>query len=141
MKAIQKLSHWLRVKVHVAAAAVPTLTAALDSGDFHLDLAERKACVRSTQLDLASDEFDLLVFLLGHRKRIVTPRTFLATRWDSHRVHQAEFMPLLLRLRKKLEAQSGSGAYIRVEPWVFYRFDPVLQQPVARDPIALTKVL
>jgi DNA-binding response OmpR family regulator len=129
MGAIQKLSHWLRVKVRVAAEPVSSLSSALDSGDFHVDLAERRAYVRSTALDLAPDEFDLLVFLLGHRKRIVTPRTYLTTRWDTHGVHQAEFMPLLLRLRKKLEAQAGSGAYIRVEPWVFYRFDPGIGQP------------
>jgi DNA-binding winged helix-turn-helix (wHTH) protein len=82
------------------------------------------AACRELQLS-SEEEFDLLVFLAGHPKRLVTPRTRLATNWTGSALRQAEFMRVLQPLRKKLDAEGDSTQhYIQTEPWILYRFDP-----------------
>ena len=99
----------------------------IESGDFRIDLSRRAVKVRGNELQLASAEFEMLVFLTGHRKSVVTPSTMLATTWSWKEVRQAEFVRVLLSLRKKLDLAVGSTpSYIRTEPWIFYSFDPSL---------------
>lgn len=96
----------------------------IKNGDFHIDLQGRKATVRGREAHLNSEEFDLLVFLVGHRRRVVTSRTLLSTRCGEHEVRQTQFLRVLTTLRQKLEAAAGRDGYIRTEPWIVYRFDP-----------------
>jgi len=95
----------------------------VESGDFRIDLASRQVRVRGQELQLSEEEFDLLVFLVGHPTSIITPHTRLSTRWGRSPIHQAEVLRVLSQLRKKLEAL-GCSSYIRTEPWIVYRFDP-----------------
>ena len=96
----------------------------IETGDFRIDLRSHQVLVRDQQVRLDSEEFDMLVFLTGHPRRVVTPRTLLSTRWGNHEVRQADFLRVLTSLRRKIEAVGGTAHYIRTEPWVFYRFDP-----------------
>lgn len=97
----------------------------IESGDFSIDLGRRTATLRGLELDLTSEEFDVLVFLAGHPRRLITPRTVPTTNWSSHRVRQADFLRVLMSLRGKMNAVAGPGRqYLRTEPWVLYRFDP-----------------
>lgn len=96
----------------------------IQTGDFRIDLGTHEVMVRDQVVKLDSEEFDMLVFLTGHPRRVVTPRTLLSTRWGDHEVRQADFLRVLTNLRKKIEAAGVSAHYIRTEPWVFYRFDP-----------------
>jgi len=96
----------------------------IETGDFRIDLGSRHATVCGQRLQLTPEEFDVLVFLAGHPRRIVTPRTSLSTRWGEHDVRQAEFLRVLTSLRQKIAAVNGCSSYIRTEPWVFYRFEP-----------------
>jgi DNA-binding response OmpR family regulator len=96
-------------------------------GDFRIDLAHRTATLRNRPLSLTGEEFDLLVFLIDHRRKLVTQQTRLATNWAGN-LRQAEFLRVLLSLRKKLDCESSTQHYIRTEPWVFYRFDPSASQ-------------
>ena len=80
--------------------------------------------LRGQQLPLTSQEFDVLVFLVGHPQQLVTPYTTLSTNWINGSPHQAEFLKTLLSLRQKLDALGGGKQYLRTEPWVIYRFDP-----------------
>jgi len=94
----------------------------IDSGDFHVDLPSQQAKVRGQALNLTAEEFDLLLFLLRHPRRVVTARTELKTRWQDA-IHQTQFLQVLAALRRKIEAAAGRAGYIRTEPWVFYRFE------------------
>jgi DNA-binding response OmpR family regulator len=60
---------------------------------------------------------DFRIDLTNHRVQVRGQRVELTG---------AEFdlLPILLGLRKKLEASGASTHYIRIEPWIFYRFDP-----------------
>jgi two-component system KDP operon response regulator KdpE len=96
----------------------------IDTGDFHIDLGARQATLRGRLLDLTPAEFDLLVFLAGHPKSFVTPKTMLATN-STGGVRQAEFLRALLSLIRKLDSEfGGTQPYIRTEPWILYRFNP-----------------
>ena len=95
----------------------------VEAGDFRLNVTTRRARLRDKELILTSLEFDLLLFLVQHPRRLVSPRTKLATNWGSTAVRQTEFLQTLFSLRKKLESVDAARSYIRTEPWVFYLFD------------------
>ena len=94
----------------------------VDAGDFHVDLQSQQATVRGKSLNLSAEEFDLLLFLLRHPRRVVTTRTQLNTRWEDE-VHQIVFLRVLASLRRQIESAAGRAGYIRTEPWVLYRFE------------------
>ena len=101
-----------------------SLSGVITSGDFRIDLHRRSASLRGEKLTLSPDEFDLLVFLAGHPKSLITPRTVLASGWSDYQVRRTELWRALLSLRGKLDAAAGPGRhYLRTEPWVAYRFD------------------
>ncbi|HVO61800.1 MAG TPA: winged helix-turn-helix domain-containing protein [Terriglobales bacterium] len=100
-----------------------SLAHVIESGDFKIDLTRRTASLAEQQLQLTSEEFDVLVFLAGHPQKLVTPNTVLSTNWSSNGSRQAEFLRVLLSLRAKLEATQPGQRYLRTEPWVLYRFD------------------
>jgi len=96
----------------------------MEAGDFRIDMQNHQATVRGACLHLSAAEFDLLVFLVKHPRKLISPRTLLTTRWSSDHVRQTEFLPLLMGLRKKIMEVGGeSSHYLRTEPWIFYRFE------------------
>jgi DNA-binding response OmpR family regulator len=100
-----------------------SLRAVVESGDFRINFGNRLATLHNEALDLTSEEFDVLVFLVNHPQRLVTPHTVLATSWTTSRPRQTEFLRVLFSLRKKLDAVAP-GKHFRTEPWVAYRFNP-----------------
>ena len=96
----------------------------LEVGEFRINIRNRTVALCDHNVELTSEEFDVLVFLVSHRQRLVTPHTLLTTNWATHQRRQIEFLPALLSLRKKLDAASAGKPYLRTEPWVVYRFDP-----------------
>lgn len=97
----------------------------LEVGDFRIDTRRHRATLRGEPLELTGEEFDVLIFLTTNSQRVVTPQTTLATHWTGARTHQTQFLRVLLALRKKLETAASGQQYLRTEPWVIYRFDPV----------------
>ena len=98
-------------------------TNAIRVGEFCIDVDTRTATIRGRELGLTPAEFDVLVFLTSHRRRLITAQTRLATRNDD-RVRQAEFLPALLSLRKKLQQEVPGVPYINIETWVLFDFRP-----------------
>jgi DNA-binding response OmpR family regulator len=96
----------------------------IENGDFRIDLRSHEVTVRGQEVKLTSEEFDMLVFLAGHPRRVITPRTLLSTRGGDHEVRQTQFLRVLTALRQKLNSAAGGVGYIRTEPWIFYRFAP-----------------
>jgi len=97
----------------------------LEVGDFRIDTRRHTATLRGEPLELTGEEFDVLVFLTTNPQRVVTPQTTLATHWSGARTYQTQLLRVLLSLRKKLEATETGQQYLRTEPWVVYRFDPL----------------
>jgi two-component system alkaline phosphatase synthesis response regulator PhoP len=96
----------------------------IEAGDFSIDTQQRKVTIRGHQINLTEAEFDLLLFLCRHRRKVVTPRTLLITRWSQREARQQDFLSVLLSLRRKLECEIPGQHYIRMEPWMLCRFEP-----------------
>jgi len=71
------------------------------NGDFRIDLQSHKVTVRGQDACLTSEEFDLLVFLVGHPRRVVTSRALLSMRCGDHEVRQTQFLRVLTTFAKE----------------------------------------
>ena len=99
----------------------------IEVGDFTIDVTNRAVLVQGRDLLLDQAELDLLIFLTANRRKVVTPRTLLITRWAKQRTRQEDFLPILLSFRKKLEEEIPKQHYVRIERWVLCRFEPSVQ--------------
>jgi two-component system, OmpR family, KDP operon response regulator KdpE len=97
--------------------------AAMEDGDFAIDIAKHEVHVRGSNVRLTPKEFDLLVFLFRNRGKVVTHRAILAAVWGGNFTEQTEYLRVFVgQLRKKIEVDPSSPKYISTEPWVGYRF-------------------
>jgi DNA-binding response OmpR family regulator len=100
------------------------------AGDFRIDLKTRSATVCGQKLRLSCAEFDVLTFLISHRRRMVTAHTSLATKPEKSGPRRADFLPALLSLRKKLAEVVPGAHYIQTESWIVYDFHPGAARPL-----------
>ena len=107
----------------VIAEEEVSIASVIESGAFKIDLSRRIATLRRQELQLTSEEFDVLVFLSGHPQKLVTPNTVLSTNWSLNGSRHTQFLRVLLSLRAKLEAAEPGQHYLRTEAWILYRFD------------------
>jgi DNA-binding response OmpR family regulator len=105
-------------------------TEPIERGDLTINTAERIVTLRSHELHLTSEEFDVLLFLATHPRGLVTQRTNLTTTWSVGKLRQTEFLRSLVSLRNKLNAMGTDKPYLRTEVWVMYRFDPNSSVPL-----------
>lgn len=97
----------------------------IDIGDFHIDIPARRVSVRDTDVHLTPKEFDVLLYLIRHREKVVTHRALLGAVWGPNSVEQPEYLRVCIgHLRKKLEKDESLPQYILTEPWIGYRFEP-----------------
>jgi DNA-binding response OmpR family regulator len=99
------------------------LTGRVQFGDFKINLDQRTVTVRDQELRLTSEEFDVLLFLTGHPRSLVTPQPTMATSSTANQ-RSPKFLSALISLRKKLDAAGPGNHYPRTEPLVIYSFDP-----------------
>jgi DNA-binding response OmpR family regulator len=95
----------------------------IEAGDFSLDLNARSVTVCGRALRLSGAEFDVLVFLMSHRRHIVTSRTRLKTRIPGG-VREMEFLRAFISLQKKLREEVPGSHYLQTESWILYDFHP-----------------
>ena len=98
-------------------------TEPIECGDLTIHTAERIATLRSHELHLTSEEFDVLLFLVTHPRGIVTQRTILTAARSVGKLRQTEFLRSLVSLRNKLNAMGTERPHLRTEVWVMYRLD------------------
>ena len=81
--------------------------------------------VSGREVKLTPKEFDLLVYLAQHPRKVVTTRKLLGAIWGANSTEQPEYVRVFVNhLRKKLEPNVENPRYILTEPWVGYRFEP-----------------
>jgi DNA-binding response OmpR family regulator len=95
----------------------------IECGDLTIHTAERIATFRSHELQLTSEESDVLLFLATHPRGFVTQRTILTTASSRGKLRQTEFLRSLASLSSKLNAMGAEGLTLRAEVWVMYRLD------------------
>jgi two-component system KDP operon response regulator KdpE len=97
----------------------------IDSGDFHIDIEAHSVTVAGRDVHLTPKEFDVLLYMAQHPRKVLTHRAILNAVWGGSSVEQNEYLRVFVgQLRKKLEPDAGSPKYILTEPWVGYRFEP-----------------
>jgi DNA-binding response OmpR family regulator len=99
----------------------------IETGDFRINVYSRSVTVRGRQLQLNGAEFDVLVFLTSHKRRLVTSHTKLSTRAEGSTARQEDFLPALLSLRRKLEEEMPGVHYIDTEAWLLFDFHPCIE--------------
>jgi two-component system OmpR family response regulator len=95
----------------------------LEAGDIVIDEAGRLALRADEPLDLTRLEFDLLVYFVRHRNRVLNRTALLAAVWHNEPVTPNAIEALVSKLRAKLEAEGprvihtvrGVGYVLRVE--------------------------
>ncbi len=112
-----------RVRAHLRRAPERT-TAALETGDFVIDVQAHTVTVQGKPVHLTPKEFELLLHLARNAGKVMTHRALLTAVWGAQSAHQPEYLRVFVgQLRKKLEGETGRQ-YIQTEPWVGYRFVP-----------------
>ncbi len=117
----------LIARVRATLRRVPTTAAeiepVLEAGDFLVNSETHQIFVRGAEVHLTPKEFDLLVFLIKNREKVITHRTLLSAIWGDNFTEQPEYLRVFLgNLRKKIEPNPSKPQYILTEPWVGYRF-------------------
>jgi len=115
-----------RARANLRRAPKPEVAAeVIEAGDFRIDLATRTVTVTGRELKLTPKEFDLLLYLSQHPRRVVPHRTLLAAVWGANSTEQPEYLRVFIgQLRKKLESDPAEPRYLLTERWVGYRFEP-----------------
>lgn len=89
-----------------------------------IDLSSRKASIRNQVLNLTRKEFDLLLFLVYNKNRLLTKESIAEHLWGDH-VDQADNFDFIYNhiknLRRKI-SRAGGGNYIRSMYGVGYKF-------------------
>jgi two-component system, OmpR family, KDP operon response regulator KdpE len=97
----------------------------IEDGPFRIDLDAHSVAVSGREVRLTPKEFDLLVYLAQHPRRVITTRRLLGAIWGANSTEQPEYVRVFVNhLRKKLEPDPDNPRYILTDPWVGYRFEP-----------------
>lgn len=75
----------------------------LDCGELHVNLLAREFKVGDARVDLTNNEFNLLVFLMKNKERVVTQEEIAEKVWDIHFDTQTNYINVYISyLRKKI---------------------------------------
>jgi two-component system KDP operon response regulator KdpE len=97
----------------------------IEDGHFRIDQDAHSVFVREQEVKLTPKEFDLLVYLARHPRKVISHRALLAAVWGPNSTEQPEYLRVFIgQLRKKIEPDSSAPSYVLTEPWVGYRFEP-----------------
>lgn len=101
-------------------------------GRREVSVARREVLVDGVSRPLQPRPFDVLVYLIENRDRVVTTDELLDNIWKDEIVQPGSLTAAIMRIRKALlEAGKDSGAIIRTHQGVGYRFVAELDDPQA----------
>ena len=103
-------------------------------GPYRLDPSERRLSRDGTALALTPKAFDLLVYLVERRGRLVEKTTLMSALWPDTIVEEANVAYNISALRKALGDDRGDAKFIETVPTRGYRFvAPVVEAPSASN--------
>lgn len=117
----------LHARVRAALRRTPTVEPreVIEMGDFRINLALRQVKVRGIEVKLTPKEFDLLLYLAEHPRRVVSHRTLLGAVWGDLNTEQPEYLRVFIgQLRKKIEKNPADPKHLLTDRWIGYRFEP-----------------
>ncbi len=114
-----------RVRAALRRSPKSELREHLSMGDFQIDLATRQVKVRDEEVKLTPKEYDLLLYLAEHPRRVISHRTLLGAVWGDLNTEQPEYLRVFIgQLRKKIEKNPSEPRYLWTDRWIGYRFEP-----------------
>ncbi len=118
-----------RVRAALRRATMVDGSGSVDAGPFRIDLDARRVYVRGCKIRLTPKEFDVFMYLARRPDQVVPHARLLLAVWGPSWSDRREYLRVFMRqLRKKLEENPSRPRYLLTEPWVGYRFNPVLQK-------------
>src|SRR4030042_2087434 len=123
---IEELLARLRVGLRHAARAQGAAPVIVKAGSLEIDLSQYKVVKGGVEVKLTGTEYKLLAYLIANAGRVLTHRSLLTSVWGPADADHVEYLRVFIRqLRLKLEDNPEEPKYLRTEPGVGYRFDPV----------------
>lgn len=118
-------------RLHPEATVASSYRVDVRFGRCEVRIARRELWVKGRARPLQPRPFDLLVYLIEHRSRVVTIDELLDTLWGDACVQQGSLPAAIMRVRKALScADAPADEVIRTYSRVGYRF----VAPVEGDP-------
>lgn len=99
----------------------------IEINELKIDFSKREVTVNKTVIDLTKKEYDLLLFFISNKEKVLTKEAITEHIWgdDSNTFDNLDFVYTHIKnLRKKL-TEAGCGDYIRSVYGVGYRFKPI----------------
>lgn len=103
-------------------------------GPFRLEPAEHRLTREGSPVSLSPKAFDLLVFLVENRGRLVTKDQIMEAVWPGSFVEDANLTVWISVLRKALGEKGGSLRYIETVPKRGYRFMAPVKEVAGPEP-------
>jgi two-component system KDP operon response regulator KdpE len=95
------------------------------TGDFTVDLADKRVIRDSADVRLTPTEWQLLEVLVRNSDRLVTQRQLLHEVWGPEYQTEGNYLRVYVaQLRRKLEPDPSRPRHLLTEPGMGYRFRP-----------------
>jgi len=96
--------------------------ATVETPDFTIDLATRRASTPKGTVRLTPTEWHLVEMLLRHRGKLVTQRQLLQEVWGPRYENETNYLRVFMaQIRAKLEPNPAAPTYFITEPGIGYR--------------------
>jgi two-component system KDP operon response regulator KdpE len=106
--------------------------ASVQTPDFVIDLAAKKAYVRGDDVHLTPTEWGLVEVLVRNPGRLVTQRQLLQQVWGPQYERETNYLRVYMaQVRRKLEPHPSMPRYFITESGMGYRFEPGITVPDA----------
>jgi two-component system, OmpR family, KDP operon response regulator KdpE len=113
-----------RLRAAVRRAAPPEENAVVETEEFTVDLAAKKATRRGKDVRLTPTEWHVLEVLVRNEGRLVTQRQLLREVWGPSYASETGYLRVYLaQLRRKLEADPSRPRHLITESGMGYRFE------------------
>jgi len=113
----------VRAAIRRVKSPIRAEDAVLEIGEIKLDPVKRNVTKRGLPVHLTRKEFDILHCLMIRAGRVVTYARLLSAVWGADCREEVEYLRTFVRqLRKKIEDDPSSPAYLLTDVYVGYRF-------------------
>ena len=122
---MEELLARIRAALRRTASAEPV--PAFVSSDLEIDFERRRVIVEGRPTKLTPKEFELLRHLVANQGKPLEHRRLLQVIWGPDYGNETEYLRVFInQLRKKIEPDPANPKYIHTDPWIGYRFEPVV---------------
>ncbi len=104
-------------------------------GEYELDAGSHSLVRSGTPIPLSRKRFQVLLYLLEERHRLVSRQELLERFWDGHEVYEENLTKCVSEIRKALADQTKPHKFIETVPAVGYRYiGPLIEEALQPSP-------